>query len=702
MIAMIRFPRISHALALLAIPLVLASHAYALVKTEALVPTRQQADTAEMIVERLEQLHYRKYDFDDELSAEVFDRYLKDLDGSKSYFLKSDIEEFKRRYRLQLDETLQRGNLQPGFDIFNRYQARLAERLEYALSLLEKGMKGFDFTKDEYLETDPDKMDWPANIDEMNDLWRKRMKHTIINMRLNDKTEDEIIKTLERRYRNNLNRVLQTNNEDAFQIYINALTQTFDPHTQYFSPKVSENFNINMSLQLEGIGAVLQSEDEYTKVVSLVPGGPADLSKMLKAADRIVGVGQSKDDIVDVVGWRLDEVVERIRGKKGTVVHLEVIPADAKSDHETRLVSITRDTVKLEDRAAQSEIMELEANGQKRKLGIINIPAFYADFRCLKFGEDNCRSTTFDVAKLITELKKQRIDGLVIDLRNNGGGSLQEVNSLVGLFIESGPTVQIRGTDGRVEVMTDQDPRVLYDGPLAVVVNRLSASASEIFAGAIQDYQRGLIVGERTFGKGTVQSLQELDHGQLKITMAKFYRISGESNQHQGIRPDIEYPSLIDPAEIGESSLPHALPSDKIRPARYRKQHVVDGVLTYLEAAHQQRVAKDPEFQYVIEQFNNIEAVRAKTRVSLNWEQRKREMHELEQQRLMVENKRRRALGQPLLKSPDELDKFTEEDNAVAESASKKIEVDYVLKETGHILSDFMAIAGGASQVASH
>lgn len=702
MIATIRFPRISRSLALLAIPLILASPAYALVKTEVLVPTRQQADTAEMIVERLEQLHYRKYNFDDELSAEVFDRYLKDLDNSKSYFLKSDIEEFKR-YRLQLDETLQRGNLQPGFDIFNRYQMRLAERLEYALSLLEKGMKGFDFTKDEYLETDPDKMDWPATTKEMNDLWRKRVKQTIINMRLNEKPDDEIIKTLERRYRNNLNRVLQTNNEDAFQIYINALTQTFDPHTQYFSPKVSENFNINMSLQLEGIGAVLQSEDEYTKVVSLVPGGPADLSKMLKAADRIVGVGQSKDDVVDVVGWRLDEVVERIRGKKGTTVHLEVIPADAKSDHETRLVSITRDTVKLEDRAAQSEIMEIEANGKKQKLGIINIPAFYADFRCLKYGEDNCRSTTFDVAKLIIELQKQNIDGLVIDLRNNGGGSLQEVNSLVGLFIESGPTVQIRGTDGRVEVMTDQDPRVLYDGPLAVVVNRLSASASEIFAGAIQDYQRGLIVGERTFGKGTVQSLQELDRGQLKITMAKFYRISGESNQHQGIRPDIEYPSLIDPSEIGESSLPHALPSDKIRPARYRKQHAVDGALTYLEAAHQQRAAKDPEFQYVIEQFHNIEAVRAKTRVSLNLEQRKREMHEMEQQRLTVENKRRSALGQPLLKSPDELEKLAEgEEDTVAESASKKIEVDYVLKETGKILSDYMAVAGGASQVASH
>lgn len=672
-------------------------------KLDTLKPTRQQAVTTELLVERLEQLHYRKHSFDDNLSAEVFDRYLKDLDNGKNYFLKSDIDDFKR-YRTQLDETLRQGNLQPGFDIFNRYQTRLVERLEYALSLLKKGMKSFDFSKEEFLETDPDKQHWAANEAEMNDLWRKRIKHTIINMRLSEKDDADIIKTLERRYRNNLNRVQQTNNEDAYQIYINSLAQTFDPHTQYFSPKVSENFNINMSLQLEGIGAVLQSEDEYTKVVSLVPGGPADQGKVLKAADRIVGVGQSRADIVDVVGWRLDEVVERIRGKKGTVVHLEVIPADAKSDHETRMVSITRDTVKLEDRAAQSEILELEIEGKKRKLGIINIPTFYADFRCLKTGEDNCRSTTYDTAKLILELQKEKIDGLVIDLRNNGGGSLQEVNSLVGLFIESGPTVQIRGSNGSVEVMTDQDPRVLYGGPLAVVVNRLSASASEIFAGAIQDYQRGLVVGERTFGKGTVQSLQELDRGQLKITMAKFYRISGESNQHKGIIPDIIYPSLINPSQIGESSLPHALPSDNIRPARFRRQNDIQSVLSYLQAAHDQRVAKNPEFQYVIDQYTNIEAIRKKTNLSLNWDTRLQEKHMMEQQRLTVENKRRAALGEPLLKSASELLKKdeTDEAEAVEAAAHNTFEVDFVLKETGKILVDYIGLDASSTQVASH
>lgn len=702
MVTKMKLAGIKGALLSLVLTLVAAAPAYA-ATIDSLKPTRQQATTTQLLVERLEQLHYRKFNFDDSLSAEVFDRYLKDLDGGKNYFLKSDIEEFKR-YRTQLDETLRQGNLQPGFDIFNRYQTRLVERLEYALSLLKKGMEGFDFSKDEYLETDPDKLDWAASEAEMNDLWRKRIKHTIINMRLSEKADDEIIKTLERRYRNNLNRVHQTNSEDAYQIYINALTQTFDPHTQYFSPKVSENFNINMSLQLEGIGAVLQSEDEYTKVVSLVPGGPADLAGALKAADRIVGVGQSRNEIVDVVGWRLDEVVERIRGKKGTVVHLEIIPADAKSDHETRLVSITRDTVKLEDRAAQSDIMELEIEGRKRKLGIIHIPTFYADFRCLKTGQDNCRSTTYDTAKLLLELQKEKIDGLVVDLRNNGGGSLQEVNSLVGLFIESGPTVQIRGSNGNVEVMTDQDPRVLYSGPLAVVVNRLSASASEIFAGAIQDYQRGIVVGERTFGKGTVQSLQELDRGQLKITMAKFYRISGESNQHKGIIPDIIYPSLINPTQIGESSLPHALPSDNIRPARFRRQNDIQSVLGYLQAAHDQRVAKNPEFQYIIDQYTNIEAIRQKTRVSLNWETRLQEKNMMEQQRLAVENKRRAALGEPLLKSPSELLKKDEEDEAEAieAAARNKFEVDFILKETGQILVDYIDLHTPSTQVASH
>ena len=687
----------------LLLSLIVSTSSYAIAtQVDILKPTRQQSSTAEMVVERLEQLHYRKFPFDNTLSEEVFDRYIKDLDSGKSYFLKSDVDEFKR-YRDQLDDSLQKGNLQPGFDIFNRYQERIEERLEYALSLVNAGIKSFDFTKNETLEIDPDKVDWPTSTADMNDLWRKRVKNTIINMRLNGKKDADIIKTLKRRYENNLNRVRQTNNEDAFQIYINSLTQTFDPHTQYFSPKVSENFNINMSLQLEGIGAVLQSEDEYTKVVNLVPGGPADLGKSLKAADRIVGVGQSKDDIVDVVGWRLDEVVERIRGKKGTVVYLEVIPADAKSEHETRVISITRDTVKLEDRAAQADTMMINEGGKKKKIGIINIPTFYADFRCLKTGEEGCRSTTYDVAQLILKLENEHIDGLVIDLRNNGGGSLQEVNSLLGLFIESGPTVQIRGSNGSVEVMTDQDPRVLYDGPLAVVVNRLSASASEIFAGAIQDYERGLIVGERTFGKGTVQSLQELNRGQLKITMAKFYRVSGESNQHKGIIPDIEYPSLIDPKEIGESSLPHALPSDNIRPAHYRKDHTIDSVLTYLRTAHKERAAKDPEFQYVEDQYKSLEEMRKKTLLSLNWNTREQEKQSLEEQRLKIENKRRLALGQKPYKSIKDLKSVDDEEKAANDMIGNgKIDVDFILKETGKILTDYISVSEPSAQVASH
>ena len=456
---------------------------------DALKPTRAQAITSIRVLDGVNRYHMRKHELDDELSRELFERYIETLDGGKAYFLASDIAEFER-YRVQLDDALQRSNLHPAFEIFNRYQQRMRERLDYSLGLLDRGIGRLDFSKDETLERDPEKSHWAKSHAELDDLSRRRLKDTIITMRLMGKADEEIEETLQRRFRNQLNRVNQANSEDAFEIYMNAFTQIYDPHTQYFSPKVSENFDINMSLQLEGIGAVLQSDDEYTKVVSLVTGGPAEKSQQLKEADRIIGVGQQKDDIIDVVGWRLDEVVQRIRGKKDTMVYLEVIPADSKSDAHTKVIGIKRDTVKLEDRAARSEIMEIDAPSGQQKIGIINVPTFYANLECLKNAGSQCRSTTFDVAALIKELKQQEIDGLVMDLRNNGGGSLTEVNQLLGLFIKTGPTVQIKSYNGAVEVLEDHDPDVLYDGPLAVMVNRLSASASEIFAGAIQDYQR--------------------------------------------------------------------------------------------------------------------------------------------------------------------------------------------------------------------
>ena len=525
----------------------------------------------------------------------------------------------------------------------------------------------------------------------------------VLNQKLSGNDNDKIKETLIKRFKNQLNRVQQTASQDAFQIYINALTQTYDPHTQYFSPRVSENFNINMSLQLQGIGAVLQAEDEYTKIVRLVTGGPADKSNQLKPADRIIGVAQGKGEMSDVVGWRLDDVVSRIRGKKGSVVRLKVIPANAKDESITKIVSITRDTVKLEDRAAQSTILEIKHDGKDKKLGIIDIPTFYADFQAMQNGDPNYKSTTRDVIRLIKELEAQNVDGIIIDLRNNGGGSLNEANSLVGLFIDTGPTVQVKHSSGHIEPWEDTDERVIYGGPMAVVINRLSASASEIFAGAIQDYGRGLIIGGRSFGKGTVQSLQSLrpvENGQLKVTSAKFYRISGESNQHKGITPDILFPSTFNLDEIGESALANALPSDNIRPARFKRWSSYDEYLNFLTAAHNERIATNPDFVFTNEQITNLNEIRSKTIVSLNEKTRLKEQDKAKARGLAMENKKRIAKGEKPYK---DFEAFTTAIEEVEDENqhSKKISIDYILTETGHILEDLISI-NPKTHVAAH
>lgn len=673
-----------------------ASASYDLTKLQ---PTRKQQHASLDVVTLLKQLHYNKVHMNDLLSERVYNRYLKVLDPNRSFFLASDIKDFSK-FQYQFDEALQSGNLAPSFLIFNRYQERLVSRLDKVLATLEKGVDQFDFTKEEDYLIDRSEAAWATNEKEMDDLWRKRLKHLALQLKLRGKSDEEIQTTLTKRFKNMMSRTLQANSEDAFQIYINAFTHIYDPHTTYFTPRESENFDINMSLQLQGIGAVLQSEDEYTKVVRLVSGGPAAKAKQLKPADRIVGVGQDGEDIVDVVGWRLDEVVDRIRGKKGTVVNLEIIPATAENDSVTKVISIKRDTVKLEDRAAQSTILEVPTEKGLQKFGVIHIPAFYHDFQGMQNGDPNYRSSTRDVKKLITELQKEKIDGLIIDLRNNGGGSLQEAQKSVGLFIPTGPVVQVKSYKG-VDPIADLDPKVFYDGPLAVVVNRLSASASEIFAGAIQDYNRGIVVGERTFGKGTVQSLQPLDHGKLKITLAKFYRISGQSNQHQGIIPDISFPSLIDFTEIGESALDNALPSDSIRPAPYQPWTSIDPVLNFLQAAHKERCAKDPDFIYVKEQIANREEVKGRDTISLNEKTRLKEIAKAEQRRLDAENRKRVAKNLKPFKTFEDLKAHNEEEETET-LAHKEIEIDYVLTETGNILKDMISMSEPKSRVAVH
>ncbi|MCP4693244.1 MAG: tail-specific protease, partial [Desulfobacterales bacterium] len=455
------------------------------------------------------------------------------------------------------------GNLAPAFTIFNQYRRRQAERLIFAIKLVERGVENVPMNVEEALEIDREKAPWPVDAAELNELWRKRIKNEILTLKLAGKPMKDIGDLLDRRYRGRLHRLSQMDREDAFLSFTNVWTEVHDPHAQYYSPRMVENFNIHMSLSLEGIGALLQIEDEYTKVLRLIPAGPAEKAGELKPGDRIVGVGQDTNgEIVDVVGWRLDDVVNLIRGPKETVVRLEIIPADAPDESTRKIYAITRNTVKLEEQAAQKKVKTLNRGGRDVKVGVIEIPAFYIDFDAMRKGDPEYKSTTRDVGRLLKELAAEGVDGVVIDLRDNGGGALQEASELTGLFIRSGPTVQVRGARGDVERLKDEDGKIAYDGPLVVLVNRLSASASEIFTGAIQDYGRGVVVGGRTFGKGTVQSLRRLKQGQLKYTVAKFYRVSGKGAQYRGVLQDILFPAVYNKDEIGESALPNAFPWD--------------------------------------------------------------------------------------------------------------------------------------------
>lgn len=626
-----------------------------------LEPMAVHATTTQNIVDALASRHYVPTLLNDDLSSRIYDTYIDDLDPSKSYFLKSDIEQFEA-YRFDMDNALRRGNLVPAFEIFNRYHTRVISRFEKVIANLEQGIDQFDFTVAEELEIDRENTPWASTEEELDELWRKRVKDAVLNLKLTGKEPDSIQELLLKRFKNRLSRSLQTNSEDVYQLYMNSFTKTYDPHTQYFSPRTSENFNINMSLSLEGIGAVLQLEDEYTKVVSLVPAGPADKAGELKPNDKIIAVGQGDDgEMVDVIGWRLDEVVQLIRGKKDTVVKLQIVPNASKDKTTSRMIQIVRNKVELEEQSAQAEVIEIEQFGHVNKIGVIDIPTFYVDFKALQKGDRNFKSTTRDVKRLINELTEQDVDGIVIDLRDNGGGSLQEAKMLTGLFIDRGPTVQIRSKSNRVDILDDRDISVVYDGPLAVLVNRLSASASEIFAGAIQDYERGIIIGSQTFGKGTVQSLLPLNRGQLKLTQAKFYRISGESTQERGIIPDIAYPNSYDPEAIGESTLEGPLPWDRISATSFRRKHAINQYVPELRSLHHDRVSSNPEFSYLREAFAYRKARSEDSSISLNEQERVSQKNERESFWLALENKKRDALGQDLLASLDDLDAEAED-----------------------------------------
>ena len=670
-----------------------------------LAPITQQTWTLRALVTELEENHYIDRRYNDAMSADHLDTYLERLDPSHLYFTAADVAEFQR-YATRLDDLGRQGELSPAFEIFDQYERRATERLEDVITNMASILGQLDFDRDEYIDSDPTERDWAADVAELDDRWRKRLKNQVLALRLAEKDPEEIAPTLVKRYENQRNRLSQYNEQDVFAVYANALTSQFDPHTSYFSPRRAENFDIDMRLSLEGIGAVLQNEDEYVKVVRVVPAGPADKQSDLKAAELIIAVGQGKaGPMTDVIGWRLDDVVDLVRGKKGTVVRLDVIPAAGRAD-EARRLTITRNEVQLEEQAAQSKIIEInDLDSTPRKVGVIDIPAFYLDFEAYRKGDPDFRSTTRDVAKLVNELNEAGVDGLVIDLRGNGGGSLREANELTGLFIEYGPTVQIRGTGSRVWRDGKRRRGPYYDGPVAIMIDRLSASASEIFAGALQDYGRAIVVGDRSFGKGTVQTLLDLPEGQLKITESKFYRISGDSTQHRGVIPDISYPSLLQHDEIGESSLDKALDWDRIAPVRHKDYGVVDAILPTLVAKHTGRANADPDFQYIWDQKALAEKIRGAEVLPLNEAERIAQRTSQEIQYLAIENARRQAKGLDALASLDDL--VNEEDelsdvnsdsggnpSSIGDDTEEDEDVDALITETARILTDAINLSG--------
>ncbi len=669
--------------------------------------------TAADLIAELEEKHYSRVEIDDDFSALVLENYFDALDGSKLYFLQEDIDRLSM-YRYTLDDSLKFGSVEPGFEIYNIYLQRLFERLIYAINQVENEIPSMDFTLDEYLEIDRKDAPYMSSRAELDDLWRLRMKNSVLSLKLAGDDNDEIREKLSKRYRNQLSRVLKTNERDVFQAYLSTVARTVDPHTAYFSPRDSENFNMGLSLSLEGIGAQLTTEDEYTKIVELIKGGPAERGEDLKAGEKIIGIGQGPDgEIQDVVGMRLDDVVAQIRGEKGTVVRLNVIPAEAVSEVNARIVLIVRDTVRLEDQSAKKEVIELSYNQQDYKIGIIDLPTFYFDFEAAARGEDDFKSSTTDVKNLLEELKEEGVDGIVVDLRNNGGGSLSEVNQLVGLFIESGPTVQIRYSgirSGFTRAFGDNDPEIVYDGPLAVLVNRTSASASEIFAGAIQDYQRGVVLGGQTFGKGTVQEIIPMNYGQVKLTRSKFYRVSGESTQHRGVMPDIAFPDVLQTYDdLGESSYDSALPWDTVRPVEYSAYYPIQQYLPQLQELHNERAASSPDFIYLEGQIIRSERYRERTELSLNEEVVKAEREANRREEFEAENMRRFLKGLPLREwveadaededeEPDLIaDAAIEAENspgvAATETEEEIEETDPLLLESGYILMDLLSLS---------
>jgi carboxyl-terminal processing protease len=669
--------------------------------------TETEAQAAQMSARFLTRFHYDARPLDDAMSARIYDAYFKLMDSEKVFFTQAEMDKFAP-LKTKLDDAIWNQDLTAPFNVFNAYVQRAVERMTYARGLLQKG---FDFSINENYTFDRKDASWPKDQAALDDLWRERTKNDWLRLKLAGKDDAEIRKTLDKRYANYIERIKQLDSQDAFQTFMTAYAETTDPHTDYFGPREAENFDITMKLSLEGIGAQLQARDDYTTIAKLIAGGPAIKSNKFKPGDRIVAVGQGdKGPLVDVVGWRIDDVTALIRGKKGSTVRLELLPADAGQDGKHELVTLVRDKIKLEDAAASKKIVDIKDGDVTRKIGVIDLPSFYSDFGARSEGDKDFKSTTRDVAKLLGELKTAGVEGVVIDLRNNGGGSLAEANSMTGLFIDKGPVVQVRDSKGQVEVQGDDDPGMAWSGPMAVLVNRGSASASEIFTAAIQDYHRGLIIGQPTFGKGTVQNLVDLDRfstddsgkaqfGELKMTIQEFFRIDGGSTQLKGVTPDIGFPRNGDEKDFGESTYDNALKWTQIKPATYTPVADLSAYLPQLTTMHDDRVAKSPAWKLMLDELAQYKLMRDKTAISLDFATREAERKQQEAMQADFRARHKAIDGTDATLTDDDSsldDGLNANERSLkselkAEKDAKKAK-DVQLNETAHILFDAVGL----------
>ena len=682
-----------------------SAHALEVSSPAVLKPSTQQVEAAHLTAEFLTRFHYRPIALDDALSVRIMNRFIDSLDPDRLIFLQADVEKFLTGSK-EIDDAIARQDLTIPFSIFNTYQMRIIERMTFARSLLKQG---FDFSKQEDFVIARDKEPWPRSNEESNDLWRKRVKNDWLRLKLAGKDDAAIRKTLDKRYENSIERTFKYNRDDAFQSFMAAYTTSIDPHTDYFGAKASAEFDISMKLSLVGIGAVLQERDDYTTIRELVAGGPAQSSGKLAVGDRIVGVGQGEEGpIKEVIGMRLDEVVQMIRGDKGSTVRLDILPVDAGPDGKHHVITLVRDKISLDKQAAQKKVLSVKDGDASRKIGVITLPAFYEDIEARRKGDKNFRSASRDVAKLIAELKQDKVDGILIELRNNGGGSLSEAIDLTGLFVGKGPVVQQRNASGEVKVESDNFPTPAWKGPLGVLINRGSASASEIFAAAIQDYGRGVVIGETSFGKGTVQTLVNLDevaknpkpeYGELKFTVAQFFRVDGGTTQLRGVTPDISLPGLFDHKLVGESSFDNALPWSQVNAATYKSSDAIKALLPKLQSLHDERVQKTPDFQDFVQDVATLKVQRDKKVISLNEKERRNEM--------LAQEKRAKARGKVNDGIQTQIDDGLQSNERslsadLAIEKNRKSAKDVLQDEAAAIVGDLVDLQGNAPRAGTH